>query len=146
MAETLTLRVTLRAETCFKCGFTYGLPHEFLRRKWERGGNWWCPSCGQDTIYSRTELQKLRDQVREERAWKERAQVRLAEERADRERAERSASAYKGVATKLRKRAAAGVCPCCNRTFKQLARHMERQHPEYVAEHGHAPAEGGSDS
>lgn len=42
--------------------------------------------------------------------------------------------AQKAAATRAKKRAANGVCPCCNRTFKQLARHMVGQHPEYVAE------------
>ena len=43
-------------------------------------------------------------------------------------------AAEKGVVTKLKKRASAGVCPCCNRTFQQLARHMQGKHPEFVAE------------
>jgi hypothetical protein len=24
-----------------------------------------------------------------------------------------------------------GVCPCCNRTFQNLARHMAGKHPDY---------------
>jgi len=28
-------------------------------------------------------------------------------------------------------RAAAGVCPCCNRSFVNMQRHMKTQHPEY---------------
>jgi hypothetical protein len=31
---------------------------------------------------------------------------------------------------RIQKRTAAGVCPCCNRTFQQLARHMKTRHPE----------------
>jgi hypothetical protein len=27
---------------------------------------------------------------------------------------------------------AAGVCPCCKRTVKQLAAHMKEKHPEFV--------------
>lgn len=37
----------------------------------------------------------------------------------------------KGVATRLKNRAAHGVCPCCNRTFQQLARHMSAKHPDF---------------
>jgi hypothetical protein len=33
--------------------------------------------------------------------------------------------------TRIKKRVAAGVCPCCNRSFKDLARHMAGQHPDY---------------
>lgn len=34
--------------------------------------------------------------------------------------------------TKLQRRVAHGVCPCCKRTFKQLAAHMKRKHAEYL--------------
>jgi hypothetical protein len=34
------------------------------------------------------------------------------------------------------KRASAGVCPCCQRSFVQLARHMKNQHPDYESEDG----------
>lgn len=33
-------------------------------------------------------------------------------------------------AKSLSDRAHAGVCPCCNRTFKQLAAHMKTKHPD----------------
>jgi hypothetical protein len=26
------------------------------------------------------------------------------------------------------------VCPCCQRTVSQMARHIKTKHPEYVAE------------
>lgn len=29
------------------------------------------------------------------------------------------------------KRSAASACPCCKRTFRQLARHMAAKHPEH---------------
>lgn len=32
---------------------------------------------------------------------------------------------------KLKKRASAGICPCCNRTVSQMARHMKSKHPEF---------------
>jgi hypothetical protein len=37
------------------------------------------------------------------------------------------------VATRIRNRIAAGVCPCCTRTFKNVARHIKDKHPTYVA-------------
>ncbi|HEX9950777.1 MAG TPA: hypothetical protein VGB53_03340 [Rubricoccaceae bacterium] len=40
------------------------------------------------------------------------------------ERQKRRAAAQKGAHTRTKKRIAAGVCPCCNRTFQDLARHM----------------------
>lgn len=72
----------------------------------------------------RGEAVRLRERLRAER---DRA-ARLA---AERDQAEASARAYKGAATKARKRAKAGTCPCCKRTFQQLARHMASQHPDF---------------
>lgn len=34
----------------------------------------------------------------------------------------------------MTKRAKAGVCPCCNRTFIALQRHMNAKHPAFKAE------------
>jgi hypothetical protein len=35
---------------------------------------------------------------------------------------------------RLKRRAAAGTCPCCNRTFRQLTAHIKNKHPEFMAE------------
>jgi GTP cyclohydrolase FolE2 len=32
------------------------------------------------------------------------------------------------------RRAKAGTCPCCHRTFRQMALHMRNKHPEFKAE------------
>ena len=42
-------------------------------------------------------------------------------------------SAQKGVTTRLKNRVQKGVCPCCNRYFAQLQRHMTTQHPNFAA-------------
>lgn len=44
----------------------------------------------------------------------------------------RAHAATKGQLTKTRKRVAGGVCPCCNRSFVNLGRHMAGQHPDYA--------------
>lgn len=49
------------------------------------------------------------------------------------DKAEASLKATKGVVTRLSKRASAGTCPCCNRTFKQLAAHMATKHQTFTA-------------
>jgi DNA repair exonuclease SbcCD ATPase subunit len=56
---------------------------------------------------------------------------RAQAERDLREDTERRLSAQKAQTTKARKRAAAALCPCCNRSFVQLRRHMETKHPGY---------------
>lgn len=75
------------------------------------------------------------DLLRKERDTLKQQAARLEDERRrQRERAEaaeRSAAAYRGVATRTRNRVSKGICPCCNRTFANLANHMKGQHPGY---------------
>ena len=44
---------------------------------------------------------------------------------------QRAHSATKGQLTRARKRAANGVCPCCHRSFENVARHVAKQHPDF---------------
>lgn len=57
--------------------------------------------------------------------------------------ADRAAAADWAQLTKTRKRIANGVCPCCHRTFQNLARHMAGQHPAYEESDQEAKGIGG---
>lgn len=46
---------------------------------------------------------------------------------------ERQLSATRGVVTRIKNRVSKGVCPCCNRSFGNLARHMLNEHPDFTA-------------
>lgn len=97
------------------------------------GQNWHCLwGHPQHFTPGKTLLEKMteeRDELkrRANRLFQE--QARLIEER---EAADRRTAAAKGRVTRLKNRAAAGVCPCCNRTFQQLARHMAAKHPTFT--------------
>ena len=80
----------------------------------------------------KSDLQMAREELDRERRARQRAEQRIAEAQDQAEAERRRANGYKGHAAKLAKRAKAGVCPCCNRTFVQLARHMASQHSEFV--------------
>lgn len=56
----------------------------------------------------------------------------ITRQREMRERAERQASAARGQVTKIKNRVGHGVCPCCNRTFENLHRHMASKHPTFA--------------
>lgn len=58
----------------------------------------------------------------------------IRRQREQREAAERRAAAARGQVTKIKNRVGRGVCPCCNRTFENLSRHMTSQHPTFTAE------------
>lgn len=112
---------------CGECGGVYAVNERFHTHKREKGGFWTCPYCktGWGFDPNGSELAKAKRQVEEERKRKEDALARAnaAIQRAD--KAEQSLHRHKT-------RASNGVCPCCQRTFKQLARHMAAKHPDYA--------------
>lgn len=121
--------------TCRTCGVVATCPTELYESHRKRGGFAACPNghkWGWNKEDSEDEaVRRERDLLKQQLAQKD-DEIRW--QRESREAAERSAAARKGQITKLKKRAAAGVCPCCNRSFENLRRHMDSQHPGFVAE------------
>lgn len=111
--------------TCCVCDTDFQVPDELYRVRRSDHLNFWCP-LGHPLSYPRglSETQRLRNELDAERA---RAEFWRVEE----ERRSRELSAAKGQVTRLKNRAKAGVCPCCNRSFVQLARHMAVKHPDF---------------
>ncbi|WP_162987016.1 hypothetical protein [Sphingomonas paeninsulae] len=123
------------AVSCIQCKVVFGLnlnTHEVLKQS---SAAFHCPH-GHSMVFVKGETEA--DKLRRERDRLKQREAQLNDavkhERDRRETAERSAIAYKGQATRIRNRVKAGVCPCCNRTVKQLAQHMQTQHPEFQPE------------
>lgn len=126
---TLTYTGRLTVTTCW-CGIPHAVPEEMFDaalRAHNDGRDYTSIHCplGHKWRFAAT------PQVDHERKAAERARIREQQVRDQLLAAERSAIAYKGHATRLRKRAAAGVCPCCSRSFQNLKRHMDGQHPGF---------------
>lgn len=115
---------------CGRCSIAYWVPDFWVDDKRRTGATFYCPN-GHPAAWEETEADKLR---RERDLLKQRVAQRDDEVRRQRdlrEHAERQTSAFKGQVTKLRNRAKAGVCPCCNRQFQNLRRHMTSKHPDF---------------
>ena len=127
----ITANATLVTEECYRCGVLFAMPKEMQKRRLEDHKDFYCPAGHGQHYVGKTEEQKLRDRLAAEEQRRERAEAR---ERVARRHAEHEASranGYKGQMVKAKKkltRVAAGVCPECNRTFQNLARHMAHQH------------------
>lgn len=118
---------------CCKCGICFYVPDNWYRNRQKTCDTFHCPN-GHPQSFRVSSLDKMRqerDQLKQQVAQRD-DEVRDANKRAAAER--RTAIAYKGQATKLRKRAKGGACPCCNRTFENLARHMKSKHANYPGE------------
>ena len=116
---------------CPTCGVVYYVRRHWLDQKRERCDTCYCPN-GHPWSYTESTATKLRlerDRLKQRLAQKD---DQIADEQRWRESAVRSTAAYKGQITKIKKRAGNGVCPCCNRSFENLKRHMTSKHPDYA--------------
>lgn len=129
--KTYTLTTTDTATvTCCDCGLTFVVPGAWDREKRESHSGFYCPN-GHSLVYKgKTKAEREAERYKADAEF---YRDRAESERRRRETAERSRAATKGVLTRTKNRIAKGVCPCCNRTFRDLAAHMAGQHPEYAA-------------
>lgn len=127
-------------QECINCGVQFATTPFFDERRRADKRSFYCPN-GHPQAYTESEADKLRrerDRLKQETARLEEVAA-TARRQADMARsreilANRSAAAYLGQVTKLRKRVGNGACPCCNRTFSDLQRHMQTKHPAFKAE------------
>lgn len=125
MGFSIPKQVVLETEECCNCGVVFAMPDYMMRRLKDQGGTFYCPN-GHGQHYTKSEVQRLQEKLAEQA----RAATHMAERAKDAEAAEQKAQRE---IKRMKKRAAAGVCPCCNRTFQQLARHMKMKHPDHGA-------------
>ena len=125
------------SEVCISCGVHWAMPLVYTNHRRETHEPFYCPN-GHGQCYQKSEKDKEIavkaaeiERLKRQLEWKENS-LRSANAMVD--TAHRSNAALKGMITKERKRVGNGVCPCCNRTFKQLAAHMACKHPAWEDE------------
>lgn len=122
-----TSTTTYEIIDCPTCGIFFAVTEEFEKRRTNDGKSFYCPH-GHSMSYGDT----TRDKLKREQEKTARLVSQLDQKRAALEYTERRRRAVKGQLTKVKKRVANGVCPCCNRTFSDLAAHMSTKHPGYA--------------
>lgn len=128
---TIEFTDTLVVVTCW-CGINHAVPsnlRSLQQRQHDDGERQvmviYCPLGHKHLPAGKGAAVKLREQLDRERA-------RATRITAEKDQVEASLRATRGANTKLKKRIANGVCPYCHRTFKNVARHMAGQHPDYT--------------
>lgn len=108
---------------CGGCGIPFFVPTKWLNAKIENHGSFHCPN-GCDRVFTgKSKAEKLEQELRNLQLRKEQSEQELQNRWLD------TLSEKKKLERKL-KRVHKGVCPCCNRTFENLQRHMKIKHPE----------------
>lgn len=110
---------------CGNCGVWHTVPKAKYDSAYREGGFWTCPN-GHQRGWSEGADKREIDQLRRDRDRLKQDAARLEDEIAlEKRRAAAAESKY----TQARRRAAAGVCPCCSRSFQNVQRHMATKHP-----------------
>ena len=124
----IILQQTFALETCCNCGVAFAVPADFQVKRRSDRRSFYCPN-GHSQSYTHSVDQKARKDA-EERA--ELLSRELSREQGLRRIAEQEATRQLRAKRRLEKRIASGVCPCCNRTFQDLARHMDTKHKGFA--------------
>lgn len=111
-------------ETCCACGIPFFMPtYHYKRLLANKGESFYCPNGHSMSFTGPTEAQKLKEQLEKVKQEKDKQEQELQNKWLD-------ALGEKYKLEKQLKRIHKGVCPCCNRSFQNLKRHMETKHPE----------------
>jgi hypothetical protein len=124
---TLNQLLTFEVVECYSCATSFALTEQFIRNRCDDHKGFYCPNGHLQSFQGKSEAERLRDQL----AQRERSLEFARQRQRD---LERSRSAFQAVATRRAnelKRVKSGVCPCCNRSFTALGRHMATKHPDY---------------
>ncbi|OGF05226.1 MAG: hypothetical protein A2W00_04575 [Candidatus Eisenbacteria bacterium RBG_16_71_46] len=125
--------VEMVIDTCCSCGITFAYPLVLYKQRVKDGDHFFCPN-GHSLHYGQGENEKLKKEIAALKRQTERLNSSLKFEQEWNERQKRSRAALRGVVTRLKNRAAQGVCPCCDQYFADLHAHMQQEHPEYEAQ------------
>lgn len=134
--RTVNIERKIHILECASCSIDFGIGTDFEARRREDHASFYCPN-GHSNHYpgpsaAEKEQKRLAAELDAARALAARESRRRVDAEFTARRNDYAARAAKGQLTKTKKRIAAGVCPCCNRTFKNLGNHMAGQHPDYI--------------
>lgn len=130
------ITVSFTTTTCAACGCHFGMDVAFYRARKEDGKTFYCPA-GHSLHYGDNEADRLRRELADEKARsrsiassRDYAFSELRETEAKLTQKKRLYTRTRNELTKVKTRVAAGVCPDCNRSFQNVARHMATKHPK----------------
>lgn len=141
-AVTITRFETLETTICCVCGVVVAMPSMLYKARQQDRNFWYCLNGHQQHFVGESEADRLKRELAAEQKRRESAELALSVARKGRDDAELTARMTRGKLKALKQRVKNGVCPCCHRSFVQLARHMATKHPEYTHEEPnsvHAP-------
>ena len=120
----LTFTKKLIMVECSECHMDFGVTPEFDEAKRNSHKTFYCPSGHRLFFPGRSDKEELQNELNFQKS----RNAHLSEQN---DHYKRSSASYKGKLNRTKKRISNGVCPCCNRHFKNVERHITTQHPNY---------------
>ena len=118
---TYTKTITMITEHCCNCGVIFGITSDMQDDLKNTKKQFYCPNGHSQHYTGKSDSQKLKELESDLQRKKQELEI----EKRNRISAEHMAEKL----NKKLKRVHNGVCPCCNRSFENLRRHMETKHP-----------------
>lgn len=123
------MSITLASEfvtqtCCYKdCGVTFAMTRVFDSNRRNDHEWWYCPNGHRQHYTGASDADKLRRAEAREVALNDQLRAAI-----------RDADETRSALLRDRSRFAAGVCPCCNRSFENVRRHMTSKHPDFAVD------------
>lgn len=127
MSVTYEIATTFEPLSCGSCGVQFAMTETMYKKLRRNKKYFYCTNGCHIHFYTESDEERLRRQLDSEREENRGLSYRL-------DHANRSRAALRGQVTKIKRRVGNGVCPCCDRSFQDLKRHMEGQHPNWREE------------
>lgn len=118
-------QIELSVISCANCFMQFAVDERFLAKRRNDRETFYCPNGHHNVYRCQSDVEKAKSETLL-------AQSALNEARHAQLVAERSRDKAIADKKKLERRIQAGVCPCCNRTFRDLATHMKHLHPKGI--------------
>lgn len=131
MSKILSETILYTTTSCCVCGVHFALSEDYDRARRGDHKSFYCPNGHPLSYTGPSEAEKRAQRLQRE---VEAAAAQAHFWRNEQERTKRQLISAKGQLTKTKRRVANGVCPCCDRSFVNVARHMATQHPDYTIE------------
>lgn len=114
---TTTHIMSIISEICCVCGTPFGIESRLKESLRNTHAAFYCPNGHGQSYAEKSKAEILQDEVTRLKAKQDQLNQSLIDK--DKE------------IKKVTRRIKNGVCPCCNRTFINLGRHMKTKHPSF---------------
>lgn len=132
--DNVHIALELETLTCGRdgCGIVFAVPEIWVTARRKDHHTWYCPNGHQRYFPDKSDVERLQEQLATANGNLNYYREMYTEYHNQAKSLEKSLRAQKAASTRMKRRITNGVCTSCNRSFANVARHMERQHPDQV--------------